>query len=338
MPDTLVSIDEYLSSRQNEVKSTGRGDAVTKAGRATSYDAKERRARFIMSAEVEDRDKDIVVQEGIDLTEFSKLPVAFFAHGRGQELMWPVGTWKDVEKLLGGRPKRLEGTLQLMEEGEERMADRLARHLKAGTVGAASIGFIPKTVKKRDTPQPAEGYMYTGYEILESELVECSAVPIPANPAAVMRSVAQGALPSELVEEMLDSWEEMFEEFEKTGTGLVLHKDRVARLHERAKALAKERETPPLNLTVTQDTVDRLEQELKNTPPDPAKRSWIKRALDLLTNAEATEAELMQRAAEERLREAQAVVQAAAERKAREDKLAALESRLVSKGLIESGQ
>lgn len=205
MADDLVSIDEFLSARKDTVKGSG---ILMKASKApSSWNADKRTARFVMSAEVEDRDRDIVVQAGIDLDGFTKNPVAPFAH---QSRTFPVGTWSDIEKVLTGRPKRTEGTLNVLPEGTDQLADRLAAHIGAGTIRACSIGFVPKAVRKRDVPEDKknEPYYWPGYSIDEAELVECSPCLIPANPAAFAKD-AKGddlVLGREIVEDILDNW------------------------------------------------------------------------------------------------------------------------------------
>lgn len=213
MSDNLSSIDEFLSARKDFVKS---GDILVKAARApASWNAEQRTARFTMSAEIEDRDRDIIVQAGLVIDEFLKNPVAPFQHN---SWTFPIGTWKDVEKNLNGRPKRTEGTLVLVPEGTDEVADRLAKHIEAGTIRACSIGFVPKSVRRREVPEDKkDSYYYPGYEILEAELVECSPVTIPANPAALAKSAANGnVFAREVLEEVLDNW------IKNPATGLIM--------------------------------------------------------------------------------------------------------------------
>jgi hypothetical protein len=199
----LVSIDEFLAQRKGFLK----GDIVVKASRApSSWDAKTRSARFVISAEVEDRDRDVILQGGLSTDEFLKNPVAPFAH---QSRTFPVGTWSDIEKVLSGRPKRTEGTLNLVPEGTDEVADRLAKHISVGTIRACSIGFVAKRVRRREVPEDKAGdpYFTPGYTIEAAELVECSPCVIPANPAAFAKSAAMGdALAREVIEEVLDTW------------------------------------------------------------------------------------------------------------------------------------
>lgn len=206
-----VSIDEYLGSRGYggvERKQFARDNGVIlKAARiiekAPKFDKDAGTIRFVMSAEIEDRDRDIVVQAGLDTAEFEKNPVAPWSHRAGDP---PVGTWSDIEKTLTGRPKRTEGTLTLV-QGEP-MADRLAIHFAAGSVRACSIGFMPTSIERREIPEDQQGdYFYPGYMIHSAELYECSPCTVPANPAALAKAAAGGdAMAREMIEEVLDTW------------------------------------------------------------------------------------------------------------------------------------
>lgn len=213
MASKHVSIDEYLASRGYggvERKHFARDDGVVlKALPApvvekAKFDKAAGTVRFVMSAEVEDRDRDIVVQAGLDTAEFEKNPVAPWGHNARD---MPVGQWEDIAKVLSGRPKRTEGTLKLT-KGEPQ-ADRLALHLDAGSIRAVSIGFMPKSIERREVPDDMKGdYFYPGYMIHEAELYECSPVSVPANPAALAKAAAAGDVYSrEMIEQVLDCWD-----------------------------------------------------------------------------------------------------------------------------------
>lgn len=222
-----ISVDEFLSARKDFVKS---GDIVTKVAKGvSSWNPDKRSARFVMSAEVEDRYKDIVVQAGIDLTEFNKNPAAPFSH---DSRTFPVGNWENVEKILGGRPKRLEGDLVLMKDGEDEVADRLARHIGAGTVRACSIGFIPIEVERREVPEDKrDSYYYPGYIIHSAELLECSPCLIGANPAAIAKAIADGA-DAEQVREYRDMIEDVLDNWSRSPEGLLLPREEYERAYK----------------------------------------------------------------------------------------------------------
>lgn len=203
--DNEVSVDEFLAKRKGVTTPDGhvlKGVIQTdeKGNAPTSFDKNAGTIRMTMTTDQEDRDKDIVKQEGLDLKEFLKNPAAPFAHNSRD---FPVGQWKDVKAELGGKVKRHEGTLALT-KGDP-VGDRLLIHFEAGSVRACSIGFAPKTIRRRE--QEADSYKYPGYEILSAELYECSPCLIPANPGALAKAAeAHGILPAEFLAEILDTW------------------------------------------------------------------------------------------------------------------------------------
>lgn len=199
MPHNEISVDEFLSKRKDFVKS---GDILMKAVKSpASWNQERRSARFVMSTDTPDRDNDIIVQAGINLDSFMQNPVALAFHNSRS---WPLGSWSNIEKILNGRPKRLEGDLNFIPEGDDVDADRMAKHVAAGTIRACSIGFIPMKLRQRERDNDDS---WPGYEITESELVECSIVPIPANPQAIIKDAAGDfKMARDTIEEILDTW------------------------------------------------------------------------------------------------------------------------------------
>ena len=178
-------------------------DAESDVAKGNTYNKDARTADFIMSAEAQDRMGDIVVQEGLDTTHFMKNPQGLLFHNSRS---WPIGSWTGVSKNLGGRPKRTEGTLKLLPDGVEELADRAARHIEHGTLRAVSICFNVNW-DACDIIRDEEGYL-VGFRFNESELLECSLVPIPAMQLALMKS-APNVLArehKEMLESILDTY------------------------------------------------------------------------------------------------------------------------------------
>lgn len=148
---------------------------ITKTGQQSESDP----WTFVMSTEQVDRDGDIIRQDGIDLRNFKRNPVALFAHDHRQ----PIGTWENV-RVEG---KRLLGELKLAAEGTSEMIDTLRRLVEQRILKAVSIGFGVKEYERME-----EGYEFTG-----TELYECSLVAVPANQGA-LRVKAAKIVPDEL--------------------------------------------------------------------------------------------------------------------------------------------
>lgn len=228
MADRLISVDEFTSKRSHS--KTG---AVVKAFSAPpSWTADTRSPRFVMSSDTEDRDRDIVRQEGLDLTEFQRNPQALLFHS---SRAFPIGKWSDVSKSLAGSVKTTEGTLNFLPEGADPDADRAARHVAFGTLRTVSIGFIPKTIRARE--RDADSF-YSGYEILEATLLECSLVPIPSQPDALVKMAADDfVLARQLIEEVLDT-------YATTPDGLIVPRAEYERAYRSVTAAGAPRRKP----------------------------------------------------------------------------------------------
>lgn len=222
MPQQKPSLDEILSKRQGNIVSTGRGDALVKAMKAPpSWDSSSRSAKFILTSESVDRYGDIVVQSGLDLDQFSRNPQALMFHNSRS---WPIGMWSDVTKILNGRPKRTEGVLNFVPEGTDDDADRAARHVAAGSIRTVSIGFMPKDWEAITD----EDGRWTGFRFTESELIECSLVPVPANPDCLAKDAGgDNKLFLSTIEDVLDNWC-------RTKEGLIVPREQYEAAHREA--------------------------------------------------------------------------------------------------------
>lgn len=188
-----ASADEVIAKRG--------GEEIIRAARVgapSSWSAEERTARFVMTSQAVDRYGDVVVTAGGDLTEFLRNPVAPAFHDTYRS--FPVGRWEQVEKVLNARPPRMEGTLRLMAaDAPDERVNQVAYAIENGFLKACSIGFrITGDVEFiLDDDERWTG----GFRFNEWELLECSVVPIPANPKALAKSFGLG-----YVEQVLDTW------------------------------------------------------------------------------------------------------------------------------------
>ena len=189
-----VSLDEVLESRKDF--SDGDGGIYKAHISPRSWNDEERSAVFIMSAETEDRYRDVVVQAGIDSSHFEKNPVALFGH-RSWDM--PIGTWSDL-RMVKASPRRTEGKLTFTEAGVDEMADRTAKNVKVGVLKACSIGFRPRMVEKI---LDDEGNWTWGYKFNDTELFECSVVTIPAVREALIKGTANGDKASDIIDPVM---------------------------------------------------------------------------------------------------------------------------------------
>ena len=201
MPQKL-SVDEIVARRKDIASDTA---TITKAARSpASWNKDTRSARYVMNAQSTDRYGDIVVTAGIDTTQFEKNPVGLLFHSSRS---WPIGSWSNLEKVLKGRPPRLEGDLTLLPEGGPiPEIDQAAWMIENGGIRACSIGFRPDW-DDVEMILDDEGHWTGGLKFLASELLECSVCSVGASPEALIKDAGgDWRLARELVEEMLDTY------------------------------------------------------------------------------------------------------------------------------------
>ncbi len=108
---------------------------------------------FVLSDESVDRDGDIVRQDGLDLTQFRKNPVALFAHNHND----PIGAWQNVRR----DGKRTIGRLRLAAEGTSETVDKARKLVEQGILRAVSIGFMPLEGKPLNPDEPWKGITFS---------------------------------------------------------------------------------------------------------------------------------------------------------------------------------
>ena len=127
----------------------------------------------IASTEDEDRDKDIIRQDGWDLKNFKKNPMIPWSHNYwGIPIAKSLRTWVADKKLLF-KPQ--------FDEGDDDSIKIFNKYRK-GFLKAFSVGFKGIKYDYRDE----DDRWWGGIEFLEQELLEISAVTIPANPNATV--------------------------------------------------------------------------------------------------------------------------------------------------------
>lgn len=232
-----ISADEARAKRQDQLKDTSKGAAVLKAFRAPpSWDKDARTGRFVMTTQQVDRYGDIVVTAGGDTEEFERNPVALLFH---QNRSWPIGRWDNLEKILKGRPPRLEGDCILLPEGGPvPEIDQAAWMIENGGIRACSIGFVPNW-DDIEMILDEDGKWTGGLQFNIWELVECSVCPVPANPGALMKH-ANGnmKLAKDLIEHVLDT-------YAKTPAGLLMPRTEFEASYRTVVEEIKTPKTPP---------------------------------------------------------------------------------------------
>lgn len=164
--------------------------AITRAlpCRVRMVPGKDRTLRFVASTERVARDGDIVRVAGWDTEEFMRNPVFLYGHYHYGQPHGKVTKIRKITKPKDGGEKRLEidvefaGLEQLHED-----AERTFLLYRDGFLNAVSVGFIPTAFEDLAPEQKKEmGLGEWGRAIKSAELLEVSAVPVPADPGAVM--------------------------------------------------------------------------------------------------------------------------------------------------------
>jgi|TARA_R100000501_G_C2604410_1_gene100613 HK97 family phage prohead protease len=144
-------------------------------------DADEGTVTAIISTSAIDRDKEILLPKGVNLDNFLKNPVVLFGHDFNET---PIGKALWVTK--GTKNIKAKVKFADTEKGSE-----VFNLFKGGFLNAFSVGFratkghlpTPDEIKKK--PEWAEA----NWVFDEWELLEFSAVPVPANPEALALAV-----------------------------------------------------------------------------------------------------------------------------------------------------
>ena len=146
-------------------------------------DMGDRRVLFIISKEVVDRDGDILRASGCDLTNYLKNKVFLGFHNSRD---FPLGKTEDIwieadsVKAIVYFPTVEELSTNPEQASEKaKLTDFCYHCYKTGMLNAVSVGFIPlEWTETKD-----------GYDITKWELLEFSAVAVPANQDAIAQAV-----------------------------------------------------------------------------------------------------------------------------------------------------
>ena len=142
-----------------------------------------RTVRFTISKEVVDRDGDILRASGVDFTNYMKNPVFLSFHNSRE---FPLG--KVTRFWVEGNSVKADVYFPTIEElstnpdqasEKAKLVDFTYNCYKTGMLNAVSVGFIPLEWVETEN----------GFDILKWELLEFSAVAVPANQDAIAEAV-----------------------------------------------------------------------------------------------------------------------------------------------------
>ena len=160
-----------------------KGQTSKKDISVSTEDIGERSVLFTISKEVVDRDGDILRASGVDFSNYMKNPVFLSFHNSGE---FPLG--KVTRFWVEGNEVKAIVYFPTLEElstdpnnasEKAKLVDFTYHCYKTGMLNAVSVGFIPVEWIETDN----------GYDILKWELLEFSAVAVPANQDAIAQAV-----------------------------------------------------------------------------------------------------------------------------------------------------
>ncbi len=142
------------------------------------------------STESVDRDGDIIEVGGWELDNFRKNPVLLWAHNYDIPPVGKVLWVKQENKALKFKAKF----------ADTQMASEIWRLYKDGYLNAFSVGFLPLETENEER----DGNQIRVFK--RQELLEISAVPVPANPEALVADIKNGrvVIMSKILKKSLD--------------------------------------------------------------------------------------------------------------------------------------
>ncbi len=136
------------------------------------------------SVNVVDRSGDLILPEAFAkrLGSFQKNPVMLFAHDYRS---WPIGKVTEVGVVENGL--RFIGEFAPTDDGK-----KARENFEFGSLNAFSVGFIPHEWRSPTDEEVKAFGPSLSHVMTDVELLEISAVPVPANPDALAIAAAWG--------------------------------------------------------------------------------------------------------------------------------------------------
>ena len=196
-------------------------------------DLGDRCVQFTISKEVEDRDGDILRANGVDFTNYMKNPVFLSFHNSRE---FPLG--KVTKFWVEGNSVKaivyfptLEELSSNPEQASEKakLVDFTYHCYKTGMLNAVSVGFIPLEWVESEK----------GFDILKWELLEFSAVAVPANQDAIAEAVKSFGLDKSVIKEYFTTEKSLDEKLSDVEKELAEVKQTVARLTKKLEETEK---------------------------------------------------------------------------------------------------
>ena len=166
----------------------------------TSYKSIGDVTTVILTKEVIDRDNEVVVIDGLDLSNYNKNPVLLWAHNKTE---LPLGTISNIRVEVDNGIKCLVGDINWSPSYDK--AQTVKKLFQENILKGVSMGFnFSDWIVLNDATATAN-YPSGTILITKSELLEVSAVPVPANQDSLTLAKSKGidiSIVQELPEEV----------------------------------------------------------------------------------------------------------------------------------------
>ncbi len=192
-----------LESRDIENIMGASWDLGTKA----AIDKENRIIEITVSSDQQDRDGDVIKQEGI-IHDFAKS--VLYAHDYRDNI--PIG--KIIDYRIAKR-KGMKVTIekhQFPELGKHDLSDQAFNMIEFGALNAASIGFIPLITTRIDSEEERQrlGLGPYGMYFEKIEQLETSWVPVQSNREAIREAYGKGIVKPELISKLFpEAWKDL---------------------------------------------------------------------------------------------------------------------------------
>ena len=138
-------------------------------------ETKDETMTFVLSTDDVDRHGDVISADGWVLDSYRENPVLLWAHDYRQPAIGKAAKlWTEPHRLLAN-----------MRFAPTEFAQEIASLYRSGFQWGGSVGFKPLRFEERRDEKTGASL---GLRFLEQELLEVSAVPVPANRSALRRS------------------------------------------------------------------------------------------------------------------------------------------------------
>lgn len=176
--DTRMPADEVeRDGRQASADAAGLPRTAPLAALAEVQDDRARVLQIVVSTARMDRQGDRIETGGLDFSNYLKNPVVLWAHDLQRP---PVGKVLEVSRTA-------DEVRAVVQFADTPFAREVYSLYAGGFLNAWSVGFLPQRWRRL---REEEG---GGYHIQQAEVVEISAVPVPANPEALTKALEQAA-------------------------------------------------------------------------------------------------------------------------------------------------